>query len=174
MGITVVWVLLLFTHSVVSESVWPHGLQHPIRVVSSAYLRSLIFLQAILIPACASSSLAFCIMYSGYKLNKQDGSIQPWCAHFPIWNQSFAPCPVLTVASWLVYRFLRRQVRWSGIPISLRIFPQFVVIYIVKGLSIVNESEVDVFLEFSSFFCDPNDVGNLISEYKAPFSEVIL
>ena len=31
------------------------------------------------------------------------------------------PCPVLAVASWLGYRFLRRQVRWSGIPISLRI-----------------------------------------------------
>ena len=128
MGLTVIWVLLLFSHSVVSESLWPHGLQHPIRVVSSAYLRSWIFLQAILIPACASSSPAFCIMYSGYKLNKQDDSIQPWCTRFPIWNQSFAPCPVVTVASWLVYRFLRRQVRWSGIPISLRIFPQFVVI----------------------------------------------
>ena len=31
-------------------------------------------------------------------------------------------CPVLTVASWPVYRFLKRQVRWSGIPISFRIF----------------------------------------------------
>ena len=30
------------------------------------------------------------------------------------------PCPVLTVASWSAYRFLKRQVRWSGIPISLR------------------------------------------------------
>ena len=39
-----------------------------------------------------------------------------------IWNQSVVPCPVLTVASCPTYRFLRRQVRWSGIPISLRIF----------------------------------------------------
>ena len=38
-------------------------------------------------------------------------------------------------------------------------FPQFVVIYTVKGFSIVNETEVDVFLEFSSFFYDPADVG---------------
>ena len=42
-------------------------------------------------------------------------------------------------------------------------FPQFVVIHIVKGFSIVNEAEVDVFLEFSCFFYDPADVGNLIS-----------
>ena len=41
-----------------------------IRVVASAYLRLLLFLPAILIPVCASSSLAFCIMYSAYKLNK--------------------------------------------------------------------------------------------------------
>ena len=42
-----------------------------IRVVSSAYPRLLIFLLAILIPACASSSPAFCMMYSAKKLNKQ-------------------------------------------------------------------------------------------------------
>ena len=48
-----------------------------IRVMSSAYLRLLIFLQAILIPACASSSPAFCKMHSEYKLNKQSDDIQP-------------------------------------------------------------------------------------------------
>ena len=47
-----------------------------IRVVSSAYLRLLIFLLAILIPACASSTLAFHMMYSAYKLNKQGDNIQ--------------------------------------------------------------------------------------------------
>ena len=41
--------------------------------------------------------------------------------------------------------------------------PQFLVIHTVKGFSIVNEAEVDVFLEFCSFFNDPTDVGNLIS-----------
>ena len=46
-----------------------------IRVVSSAYVRLLIFLPAILIPACASSSLAFPVMYSAYKLNKQGDNI---------------------------------------------------------------------------------------------------
>ena len=57
-----------------------------IRVVSSAYLRLLIFFLAILIPACASSSLAFHIMYSAEKLNKQGDNIQPWHTPFPIWN----------------------------------------------------------------------------------------
>ena len=42
-------------------------------------------------------------------------------------------------------------------------FPQFVVIHSVKGLSIVNEAELRVFLEFPCFFHDPVDVGNLIS-----------
>ena len=49
----------------------------------------------------------------------------------------------------------------------LRNFPQFVVIHKVKGFSRVNEAEVDVFLEFSSFFYDPTDVGNLISGSSA-------
>ena len=65
-------------------------------------------------------------MYSAYKLNKQGDNIQPWHTPFPIWNQSVVPCSVLTVASWPAYRFLKRQVRWSGIPISFRIF-QFIV-----------------------------------------------
>ena len=74
-----------------------------IRVVASAYLQLLIFLLAILIPACDSSSPAFLMMYSACKLNKQGDSIQPWHTPFPIWNQS-VPCPVLTVASWPSYR----------------------------------------------------------------------
>ena len=98
------------------------------RVVLSADLRLSIFPPAVLIPACASSSPAFRMMYSVYKLNKQGDNIQPWCTPFPIWNQSVVPCPVLTVASWPAYRFLRRQVRWSDIPISWRIF-QIVVVY---------------------------------------------
>ena len=62
--------------------------------------------------------------------------------------------------------FLRRQVRWSGTPISLRIF-QFVVIHRVKGFSIVSEAEVNVFVEFPCFSCDPADVGNFISGSSA-------
>ena len=45
-------------------------------------------------------------------------------------------------------------------------FPQFVVIHTVKGFSIVNGTELDVFLEFSYFFYDPEDVGNLISAFS--------
>ena len=80
----------------------------------------------------------------------------------PIWNQSVVSCPVLTVASWPEYRFLRRKVRWSGIPISWRFF-QFAVIHIVKGFGIVKKAEIDVYLELSCFFDDPTDAGNLIS-----------
>ena len=42
-------------------------------------------------------------------------------------------------------------------------FPQFIVIYTVKGFGIVNKVEIDVFLELSYFFHDPVGVGNLIS-----------
>ena len=49
----------------------------------------------------------------------------------------------------------------------LKNFPQFVVICTVKGFSIVNEAEVDVFLEFSCLFDDATDVGNLISGSSA-------
>ena len=49
----------------------------------------------------------------------------------------------------------------------LKNFPQFIVIHTVKGLSIINEAEVDVFLKFSCFFSDPADVGNLISGSSA-------
>ena len=46
-------------------------------------------------------------------------------------------------------------------------FPQFVVIYTVKDFGIVNKAEVDVFLEFTCFFCDPVHVDNLISGSSA-------
>ena len=93
--------------------------------------------------------------------------MQPWHTPFPILNQSIVACPVLTVTSWPAYRFLRRHVRWSGIPNSLMNFPHFVVIHTVKGFRIVNEADVDVFLEFSCFSYDSTDVGNLISGSSA-------
>ena len=49
----------------------------------------------------------------------------------------------------------------------LKNFPQFVVFHTVKGFSIVNEAEVDVFLELSCLFYDPSDVGNVISGFSA-------
>ena len=52
-------------------------------------------------------------------------------------------------------------------------FPQFIVIHTVKGFGIVNKAEIDVFLELSCFFHDPEDVGNLISGSSA-FSKTSL
>ena len=93
-----------------------------ISVVSSEYLRLLIFLLATLIAAFNSSSPAFHMVYSAYKLNKQGDSIRLCCTSFPILNQSVSSCKVLAVASWPTYRFLRKQIKWSGITSSLRIF----------------------------------------------------
>ena len=75
-----------------------------------------------LIPACNSSSPELLMMCSAYRLSKQSDSRQICCTLFSILNQSVVPYRVLTVASWAAYRFLRRQVRWSGIPISLGAF----------------------------------------------------
>ena len=52
-------------------------------------------------------------------------------------------------------------------------FPQFIVIHTVKGFGIVNKAEIDVFLELSCLFNDPEDVGNLISGSSA-FSKTSL
>ena len=86
-----------------TERLFSSSLLSPLKVVLSVYLKLLV-----LIPACDSLSLAFHIMYCVQKLNKHGDNIQPWCIPFPIWNQSVVPCPVLTIASWTAYRFLRR------------------------------------------------------------------
>ena len=126
-----------------------------IRMVSSAYLRLLIFLLAILIPACASSSPAFHMMYSAYTLNKQGDSIQPWRIPFPIWNQvccsmSSSNCCFLTCIQ--ISQEADQVVWYSHL---FQNFPQFIVIHTVKGFGIVNKAEIDVFLELSCFFHDP-------------------
>ena len=99
-------------------------------------------------------------MGSACTLSKQGNSIQPWWTPFPVWNQSVIPCQILTVASWPADRFLRRQVRCSSIPISLRSFHSFMWSTQSKAL---NKAQVDVFVELSWFFDDAVDVGNLIS-----------
>ena len=107
-------------------------------------------------------------MYSAYKLNKQDENILTWRTPFSILYQFIASCLVLTVASWRANRFLRRQIRWSGILISLRIFHSLLWPTQSKALAyIVNKAEVDVFLELSCFFDDPTDVGILVSGSSA-------
>ena len=67
-------------------------------------------------------------------------------------------------ATWPAYRFLRRKVWYSHL---MKNFPQFVVIHTVKGFSVLNKAEIDVFLELSCFFDDPVDVGNWISGSSA-------
>ena len=85
-----------------------------IRVVSYAYMRLLLFLSAVLTPACNSSTPPFLRIYSAYKLNKQNGNVQPRVTVFPILNQSMVP----TVAYWLPHKLLRRKLSWSDTPIS--------------------------------------------------------
>ena len=82
------------------------------------------------------------MMCSTYKLNEHGGNIQPWHSTFP----NFEPvrCSmVLTVASWPAYRFLRRQVRWSGIPISLWIFHNLLWPH-SQDFGAVNKAKVDI------------------------------
>ena len=55
----------------------------------------------------------------------------------------------------------------------LQNFPQFIMIYTVKGFGIVNKAEIDVFLELSCFFDDPVDIGDFISGSSA-FSKTSL
>ena len=137
-----------------------------IRVVSSAYLMLLIFLMAFFIPACVSSSPAFhmilCIWvkYSGWQyttLTFSFPNFEPVC-----WSLSGSNCYFLTCTQ---VSQETGKVVWY--PHLFKNFPQFVVIHIVKGFSIVSESKVDIFLAFSYFFCNPTDVGNLISGFSA-------
>ena len=125
-----------------------------VSVVSSAYLRLLIFLLAILIPACATPNPAFLMMYSAYKLNKQGDNIQPWSTPFPLEPvccfMSNSNCCFL-----ICIQIFKRQVRWSGYSHLFKNFPHFVVIHIV------NKAEVDIFPELSCFFDYPADAGNL-------------
>ena len=64
-------------------------------------------------------------------------------------NQFIVPCKSPTVASGPTYRFLRKLARWSG-AISKN-SPQFVVIHIVKGFSVVNKAEIVVVVVFIFF-----------------------
>ena len=96
------WVLSQFFHSPLSLSSRGFLVLRflPLEWYHLHWLRLLILLPAIFIPTRASSSLAFHMIYSAYKLNKQGDKIQTWRTLFPIWNQSVVPCPVLTGASW--------------------------------------------------------------------------
>ena len=110
------------------KRLYSSSLLSAIWVVSSAYLKLLMFLPAILIPACASSSLVFPVIYSAFKLNKQGDNIQPWGTPFLVWNQSIVPCLVLFLPD-LHTDFSEDKVVWySDLFMN---FPQCVVIHIV-------------------------------------------
>ena len=132
--------------------------------MSSAYLRLLIILPAVLIPACALSSQAFHMMYSAYKLNNRVTiySLDVLLSQFrtsplsmPRSNCCFLTCIQVSQEAG--------KVVWDSH--LCKNFPQFIVIRTVKDFSVVSEAEV--FLEFSSFFYDPTDIGNLISGSSA-------
>ena len=135
-------------------------------MVSSACLRLLIFPLAILIPACVSSSLAFHLMYSAYKLNKQGDSIQPWSTPFPIWIQS---CPMSSSNCCFLTCIQISQKAGKVVWYShlLKNCLQFVVIHTIKGFGVVNKAVVDGFSETLLLFDYSVDAGNLISGSSA-------
>ena len=112
-------------------------------------------------------------MYSVYKLNKQSDNIQPRRTPFPIWNQShlesvpFGSMPSFNCFFLTCMQILQEagQVVWYSH--LLKNVPQFIVVHTDKGFGIVNEAEIDVFLELSCFFNGPKDAGNLISGSSA-------
>ena len=93
----------------------PYGWCH-LHIWGYWYFSQQSWFQLVLHPV---QSFSWCTLH--VNLNKQGDNIQPWHTPFPIWNWSVVPGTVLIVASWPAYRFLKRQVRWSGIPISWRI-----------------------------------------------------
>ena len=99
-------------------------------------------------------------MYSSYKLNKQGDNIQPSHTPFPIWNQSwfYVDCNYCFLTC---IQISQEAVKWSDITIFLRTVHSSLWSTQSKALALVNEAEVDVLPEFSCFFYDPLDFGNL-------------
>ena len=125
-----------------------------------------------LVQACPSSSPAFLMMYSAYKLNNQGDNIQPGYIPFPIWSQSVVSCRLITCFLTCIQISQEAgQVVWYSH--LFQNFPQFIVIHTVKGFGIVNKADVDVFLELCCLSDDLTDVGNLISHSSA-FSKTSL
>ena len=113
----------LFTSSLLST----------IRVVSSAYLRLLIFLPVILIPACASSSPAFHLMYCAYKLNKQDDNIQPWHTPNSLNDLKTKLCTVnLWFVSMTIYQLICKDMWLKSFPYHLFLLCKKTYIYNVS------------------------------------------
>ena len=137
-------------------------LKSPSAVISEPKKRKYVATSTFSPSICHAVSSAFLMMCSAYRLNKQGDSRQLCHTPFSILNQSVVPYKVLTVASWLAYisQETGKMIWYSYL---FKSFPQFTMIHTVKGFGVVDETEVDAFLEFSSFVCDPANVGSLIS-----------
>ena len=98
-----------------------------------------------------------------YNLTYSFPNLEPVCCSMSSSNCCFLTCIQISQEAG--------QVVWYSH--LFQNFPQFIVIHTVKGFSIINKAEIDVFLELSCFFHDPADVGNLISGSSA-FSKTSL
>ena len=107
---------------------------------------------------------AQCFSWCTLHISKQGDNIQSWRTPFPIWNQSVVPCPVLIVASWPAYRFLKRQVRWCGMPISFRIFHSL--LWSTKALALSLKQKYMLFWNSLAF--------SMIQHLRILFSAVFL
>ena len=121
------------------------------------------FLLPILIPACNSSTLAFLMMYSVYRLNKQGDSRQPCLTLFlnlePIsCSKQGSNCCFLTCT-----QVSQETGKIVWYPHLFKSFSQFVMIHTVKGFSVVDETEIDASLKCPGILYNPENVGNLIS-----------
>ena len=126
----------LFSFTIIKR-LFSSSSQLAIGVVSSEYLRLLIFLPAILISACDSSSLAFCKMYSEFKINKQGNNIQPWCTPFPIWNPVCSSMSGSNCCFLMYIQVSQKAGKVIWYCHFLKNFPQFVMIHIVNDFCIV-------------------------------------
>ena len=147
---------LLLSSFTLIKRLFSSSLLSAIRVVSSAYPGLLMFLPPILIPACNSFSLAFLMMCSSYRLNKQGDSRQPSHTPFSITCSIQGPkyCFLICIQ---VSQETGKMVWYS----HLRAFHSLLW-FTVNGFSIVLETEVAVFLEFLCLLYDPAKAGNLI------------
>ena len=144
-----------FSSSSLSAIVWYHP-----SIWGCWCFSSLSWFQLVTHPAWHFSWCARCVDYGN------GDSRQPCHTPFSILNQSIVPNRVLTVASWSAYRFLRRQIRWSGIPISLRASPVYYDPHSQRLWHSWWNRPRDVSLEFPCFIYDPATVGNLISGFS--------
>ena len=113
-------------------------------------------LPPILIPVCNSSSPAFLMMCSAYRINKQGQQTTLLYSFLNPEPTSFSNCCFLTHIQ--VSQETGKTVWYSHL---FKSFQQFIMFHTVKGFVAVNETEIDVFLTFPCFLYDPANVGDL-------------